>query len=140
MYTAEDLTQYKRRWAVAMPWGILATGVVLAGVGGIMHWQASEQYSAYDRGIASCATGNPAGGCTPGPGLSDKKSTGDALQGVAFSAYAIGGALVITGGVLAYFNRARPYRVSPDADVGPKVTVVPSFGPAGAGVVSLVRF
>jgi len=143
MYTAEELTHYKRRWNQAMPWGIFATGLVLAGVGGIMHWQAGEQYAAYDRGITQCATGNPdTGGCTPGPGVSDKKSTGDALQGVAFSAYAVSGALVIAGGVLAYLNRAKPYRVSPDAEnaAGQKVTVIPSVGPNGGGVVSIIRF
>jgi tetratricopeptide (TPR) repeat protein len=141
MYTADELTAYKRRWSVAMPWSILAAGIVVAGVGGILHWQASDQYGAYDRGITSCAMGNPStGGCTPGPSISDHKSTGDALQDVAYAAYGIGGALVVTGGVLAYLNRAKPYRVNPEADTGPKVTLLPSFGRDGAGVVSIVRF
>jgi hypothetical protein len=137
MYTADELTAYKRRWHVAMPWAVLAGGVVLAGVGGILHWQASESYKSYDAGINMCAMGSASGGCMPNSGLAGKKTTGDGLQAGAFAMYAVGGAVVITGGVLAYLNRARPVRLNP-GETDHKLTVIPVVGPGvGGGMVSL---
>jgi hypothetical protein len=141
LYTADDLTRYKRRWPAAMPWLVLGAGVLLAGVGGIMHWQAVESFAAYDAGITACARGGMSGGCVPDEGLVGKKSQGEALQAAAISSYAIGGAVVVVGGVLAYLNRARPYRVTPEADrVAWRPSLLPLFGPRGGGAALTFHF
>jgi hypothetical protein len=138
MFTAEQLTHYKRRWPLYMPLAVLAAGVVVAGVGGILQWQASESFKAYDSGIGSCSLGSATGGCTPNGALAGKRSAGEAMQGTAFAFYGVGAALVAAGGVLAYMNRARPYHVD-EAEPRPLV-VAPVVSSSAAGVSVTVRF
>lgn len=137
MFTAEQLTRYKRRWPLYMPIAVLAAGVVVAGVGGILHWQANESFKAYDSGVSSCSLGSATGGCTPNSALASKRSTGDAEQGTAFAFYGIGAAAIVAGGVLTYMNRARPYHVDEEP---PPVVVAPVVSSNGAGASVTVRF
>ena len=135
VYTDEELTQYRRRWANALPWSVLAAGVVVAAVGGILHWQAAESFNRYDSGVSACGAASSTGGCVPDATLASKKSTGESLQATAYSFYAIGAAAMAVGGVLAYLNRAKPYRVEPD-----KVSWAPYVGASGGGVSATVHF
>jgi tetratricopeptide (TPR) repeat protein len=137
MFTAEQLTRYKRRWPLYMPVAVLAAGIVAAGVGGILQWQASESFKAYDRGIASCSLGSATSGCTPNGALAGKRSAGEAMQGTAFAFYAVGAGLVAAGGVLAYMNRSRPYHVEEET---PPVVVAPVVSSSAVGVSVTVRF
>jgi hypothetical protein len=138
LYTADELTQYKRRWNASMPYGVLAGGLVLAGLGGVLHWQAASQYAAFDRDITSCSEDNNNLGCRPTPTISEKRGLGTALQGAAFVGYAIGGGVAVAGVVLAVLNRAQAVRVNPES--ASKVSVVPVAGPNQAGLVALGRF
>ncbi len=138
MFTAEDLTQYKRRWKIYMPYSILATGIVVAGIGGILHWQASQNFNAYDSGVTSCSMGSANGGCKPDGNLSSKQSLGTELQAGAYVAYALGGLTAVAGATLAYLNRARPVRV--DTHERDKVTVAPVIAPGRAGATLTVNF
>ncbi len=138
MYTAEDLTTYKRHWHNAFPWTVFAAGIAVAGVGGIMHWQASEKFKSFDSGIASCSSISPTGGCVPDEGLAADKSAGEGLQSGAIAMYAIGGAALVTGAVLVYLNRAKPYHINPDG--ADKVAVTPLLGPNGGGAVATFHF
>ncbi|HXU69233.1 MAG TPA: hypothetical protein VN947_07875 [Polyangia bacterium] len=140
MFTAEQLTHYKRRWSVYMPFAVLAAGIVVAGTGGILQWQANESFKAYDRGINSCSVGSLSGGCTPNGSLADKRSAGNAMQGTAFAFYGIGAGLVAAGGVLAYLNRARPYHVEAESEGPPPVQVVPVVTSSAAGISVTVRY
>jgi hypothetical protein len=135
MYTAEQLTRYKRRWSQALPIGLLVTGIVIAGGGGIMHWQANEQFKQYDTGVTTCSAGNALGGCNPMGALARKLTTGQALQATAFTAYGVGGALVVVGGVLTYLNRGRPYHINAD-----QVSLAPVVGPGTAGLMATIRY
>jgi tetratricopeptide (TPR) repeat protein len=138
MFTAEQLTRYKRRWPLYMPVAVLAAGVVVAGVGGILQWQASESFKAYDRSITTCSLGSATGGCTPNGALAGKRSAGEAMQGTALAFYGVGAALIAAGGVLAYMNRARPYHV--DEGEAPPLVVAPVVSSSAAGVSVTVRF
>ena len=140
LFTAEQLTRYKRRWSLYMPVAVLAAGVVVAGVGGILQWQASESFKSYDRGIGSCSLGSVTGGCTPPGSLADKRSAGEAMQGTAFAFYGVGAALVAAGGVLAYMNRARPYHLEEGETASPPVIVAPVVSSSAAGATVTVRF
>jgi hypothetical protein len=137
MFTADDLTRYKRRWPQWMPYVVLGGGVLLAGLGGILHWQASESYKSYDSGVQQCSMANMNLGCMPNGGLAGKKSTGDNLQIGAFLLYGVGGAAVAAGVVLAALNRARPYRVNPESD---KLSIAPLIAPGAGGLSVTVRF
>jgi hypothetical protein len=138
LFTAEQLTRYKRRWSQAVPVAVLVTGIVVAGAGGIMHWQANEQFKQFDSGIVMCSVGSPNGGCTPNGSLAGKRTTGNALQASAFTAYGLGAAVVAVGGVLMYLNRGRPYHV--EGDVTGPVSVAPVVGPGAAGLMATVRY
>jgi len=138
MFTADDLTQYKRRWHNAMPWTVLAGGIAIAAVGGILHWQASERFKEYDAGITACGVNSPTAGCRPDESLTDTKSRGEGLQSGAFAMYGIGGAAIVVGGVLAYLNRARAFRVSPEK--GSQVAVTPILGPSVGGASVTLHF
>ena len=135
IYTEEELTQYRRRWANVLPWSVLAAGVVVAAAGGIMHWQAAESIKSYDNGVSACGAGSSTGGCLPDAALASKKSAGDSLQAAAYAFYGVGAAAAVVGGVLVYLNRAKPYRVSPD-----KVAWTPLVGPSGGGMVATIHF
>ena len=140
MFTAEQLTRYKRRWPLYVPLTVLAAGVLAAGVGGILQWQASESFKAYDRGIVSCSLGSMTGGCTPNGSLASKRSAGDAMQGTAFAFYAVGAGLVAAGAVLTYLDRARPYHVEEGETAQPPVVVAPVVSSNAAGATVTVRF
>jgi hypothetical protein len=135
LYTAEQLTRYKRRWSLAMPIAVLVTAIVVAGGGGIMHWQANEQFKKYDAGVTSCSTGNAMFGCHPMGSLAAKLSTGQALQASAFTAYGVGAALVAIGGALTYMNRGRPYHINADT-----LSLAPVVGPGTAGLMATIRY
>lgn len=134
---AEDLTEYRRLWPAWIPWAVVAGGAVVTGASVGLHLSARSGYQAYDEGIQGCL--DPVtGGCVPALELSQRKSSADALQGVAIAGYAVGGAALVAGAVLVYVNRLQPYQKS--VDVQPSVTLVPSFGPAGAGATLFVGF
>jgi hypothetical protein len=137
LFTAEDLTQYRRKWPVAVPYVTLVAGIVVAGGGALMHWQASESFKAYDKGINDC------GGCMPSATLVNQKSQGNTFQTVAFVGYGLGGFVAILGGVLAYVNRAQAYRVNPEKEKDKAISsfqLVPSLGPSGGGLSASFNF
>jgi tetratricopeptide (TPR) repeat protein len=132
LFTAEELTIYQRRWAVWKPFTVLAAGVVVAAIGGILQWEASESYKSFDAGIQSC------GGCVPPSDLQAKRSSGDALQATAWVGYSLGAAGAATGIALAILNRARPVRLSPEHEG--RLSLAPLIGPGGAGLSGTVHF
>lgn len=134
---AEDLTEYRRLWPNWIPWTVVAGGAVLVGSSVGLHLSAKGAYSAYDQGIQGCLDA-VTGGCIPSAELAQKKQTGDSLQAVAITGYALGGAALVTGAVLVWMNRLQPYQKS--VEVGPTVTLIPSLGPAGAGATLFVEF
>ncbi|MDY7227294.1 hypothetical protein [Hyalangium rubrum] len=135
VYTAEELTRYRRQWSAWKPWAVLGAGVALAAGGSVLHMQARDSYREFDVGILSC------GGCVPEPALADKRSRGDSLQKVAFGTYAVGGAALVTGAVLVYVNREQSYRITPgEASKDQEVSVAPLLGKGEGGMLATFRF
>lgn len=135
LYTSESLTQYRRRWAVWMPWTVVAAGAAVAAGGAVLHQQARESFATYDQSINTC------GGCYPGDDVRAALQRGNSQQTLALVGYAVGGAAIAAGATLVYFNRLEPYQVRPeDLQVNPEVTVVPMVGPHEGGVFATVRF
>lgn len=133
MYTVDDLTRYQRRWPRWEPWAVVGGGAAVAILGGILHASAKSHFDDFDAGVTAC------GGCTPSDSLAGKKSTGSLLQGMAVSAYFVGGAGIAAGAVMVYLNRGRSYRITPE-ELGHPVTVVPTLGPESAGVLARINF
>jgi hypothetical protein len=136
MFTAADLTEYRRPWAVWKPWAVVGASAAVALAGGAVHWQARESYRAFDGQIeAQCAQG-----CRPGPEISHLRTRGDLLQQVAIGSYAVGGAAALTGAVLVYMNRLQPYRLDSNDNDGQKVGIAPLVGDGAGGVLATFRF
>ena len=80
-----------------------------------------------------------------------KRDSGLRNQKIAMAMYGVGGAAIVTGAVLLYFNRLRPYtpetstQVNPGtpsaaADQSPEVNVLPMLAPEAPGMMATVRF
>jgi hypothetical protein len=149
LYTASDLTRYKRRWdRTWMPYAVMGAGVVVGGIGGLLELSAQSSFKSYDQKVASCSSNNS--GCPNStPGLDSLRSSGDTKQDLAYVGYGIGIGAVAVGAVLAYLNRSEPYEIKPD-DLGdrddgsepepPHVTVAPIVSPTMAGAAVLGHF
>ncbi len=136
LQTAEDLTEYRRRWPTYMPWIPVIAGAVLAASGSGLHLSARDAFKSYDQGITECARMDT-GGCVPPVALAATRARGDTFQGLAMAAYGIGGAALVTGAVLVYLNRLQPYRAT--VGVTPTVSLIPLLGPA-PGAALFVEF
>ena len=134
LFTEDDLTQYHRKFAAWIPWVVVGAGVAIAGAGGGMHYGAVSNFHGYDDAIKQCG----AVGCVPSADVASKRTSGNTLQTLAITSYAVGGAALVTGAVLAYVNRLQPYRVSPDAEV--KVSVAPYIASGTAGIFAAATF
>jgi hypothetical protein len=135
VYTAEELTRYRRHWSAWKPWALLGAGAALAAGGGLVHLQAQSSFQDFDAGIQVC------GGCVPDPALADKRARGDNMQKLAFGTYAVGGAALVTGAVLVYLNQPQAYRIAPgEVSSEQQLTVAPLLGGGERGVVATFRF
>jgi hypothetical protein len=110
VYDDGELTRYRRLWATWKPWAMLGAGVAVAAGGGVLHQQARNDIRDFDERVTGCHLD----GCLLTPELDGLRSRGSRFQKVAVGTYAAGGALVLTGALLAFINRAEPYRLTPD--------------------------
>jgi hypothetical protein len=134
LFTEDDLTQYHRKFASWIPWVVVGAGVAIAGAGGGMHYAAISDFHSFDDSIKQCG----AQGCIPTADVAGKRNTGNTLQTVAITSYAVGGAALVTGAVLVYVNRLQPYHVNSDADV--QISVAPMLAPGTAGLFAAATF
>ena len=110
LYTEEQLTRYKTRWPVWIPWTVVGAGVAVAAGGGLLHMQVRADYDAFDAGVLACGDG----GCVPAQELTDRRLRGNMFQRAAVGAYGVGGAALVTGAVLLLLNQPKAYRIDPD--------------------------
>jgi len=109
-----ELTEYRRRWAPWKPWALMAGGAVLGLAGGGLQYFGMNKVRDFDARVAACGLG-----CDMGPG----RDQGVRMQQLAVGAYAVGGAALVTGVILAILNReklyVRPYEVDRPAQSSP---------------------
>ena len=117
---------------MVLPWAIVAGGVIVAASGAGLHLAARGSFASYDAEIEKCPIG-----CVPSVSVAGQRQQGDAMQGAAMAAYAIGGVALTVGAVLVYLNRLQPYQSL--GVVTPQVTVAPLLGP-NPGATILVSF
>lgn len=133
LYTEMELTRYKSRWPVWIPWTVLGAGAAVAAGGGLLHLGVLGSYDTFDRGVEAC------GGCMPAPELSNARLHGDLLRTAALGAYAVGGAALATGAVLLVLNKPQAYRINPDQG-GQSLSVAPLLGNGLGGASMSLRF
>jgi hypothetical protein len=134
MYTVDEMTRYRRKWAVWQPWAVVGGGAAFVIIGGTLHALARSGFTAYDEEIRAC------GGCVPDDSLRGKKDGAQTKQTLAFVSYGIGAAALAAGAALAYMNRAQPYRIDQEDRPAPRLTVTPSLLPGGGGFSATLRF
>jgi len=144
LFTDAELTREKRKMPAWIPYSVLGAGVVIGGVGALMHASAKGGFSDYDQAILDCANSDATGGCSmPTPAIFALKSDAESKQTLAATMYVVGGAAVAAGVVLVVLNRPRSYRIDPlqqqaGADTG--VSFTPVFGGGLTGVAASGRF
>ena len=134
LFTTEDLTEYRRRFNVAIPWAVVGVGAALIGGSLAFHFGARDAFRRYDQGIAACAS-SATGGCTPSLQLSQSRAAADSMQTFAIAGYVVGGVALAAGAWLVYFNRLQAFRTSSGV-----VTFIPLLTPAGGSASVRVTF
>jgi hypothetical protein len=121
---------WKRRWRAFVPWTVIGLGALVAGVGVPLALKARSSFDEFDSHIDENCTDGCDAGAIPDE-LYDKQSSGKAYDRAAVAMFAVGGATIVAGAVLAVLNRERPMEVE-----GPraKVTLLPVFWRDGSGV------
>ena len=142
LYTAEELTEYRHRWPVWMPWTVFGAGVAVAAVGGALHGVGVSKIHKFDDN----AKANGLLGITTTDSDRDLRNDGISLQKGAVSLYAVGGAAIVSGITLIILNKAKPYLFGkPVEDSGSAegsvatptaVSVTPVISGDGAGVAA----
>jgi len=143
LFTDAELTREKRKMPVWVPYSVLGAGVVIAGVGALLHTSAKSSFEDYDKAVRECAAADPTGGCSMRtPTVLDLKSSAETSQTMAFTAYALGGIAVATGVALVVINRPSAYRIDPFAEDAKAngVAWTPLLGPDLAGLSAAGRF
>jgi hypothetical protein len=151
---AIDLSaRFYREMAVWKPWVVVASGLVGLAGGGVLTWQAGQQFAAYDRAVKKCTNDSKTPivedrpnlgetfACVPSADITDKRSTGDLFNTLSIASYAAGGATLAAGLVLLYINREKPITERTDDEpASPSVTLVPMLSPDLGGVNATIRF
>jgi hypothetical protein len=148
LYTAEELTRYRRRWdRTWMPYSVMGAGAVVGIVGGLFLLSASSTYDEYDTQVTRCNMDHQNGGCpttdAKGQSLIDMRKSGDTKRTVGYVGYGVAGAAVVTGAVLLWLNRRQPYQIRPEDLEEEKthgVAIAPLVTPEMTGATVLGHF
>jgi len=126
------------RYPTWMPWTVFGGGLVLAGFGGLIQYEASQSMASYDRQVSTNCAGT---GCTPDQvkAFADDKSNAERDNKIAIGVMSVGAAGTIVGGVLLYMNRGRTVYEGGVEHQGPPPAAQLGFVPAreGGGVMTL---
>jgi hypothetical protein len=151
LYTAEELTRYRRRWqAKWMPYAVMGGAVAVGATGFLLSRSAQSSFDDYDAKIRRCndMSGNNSG-CMVSSSLQDIKDSGNSKRTASFVMYGVAGAAAVTGALLLFLNRETSYQISSDdyrreqLDKDRKahnVTVTPLVSPSMAGAMLDARF
>ncbi len=142
LFTDAELTREKRKMPSWIPYSVLGAGVVLGGVGALLHTSAKGGFSDYDQAIEDCANADPTHGCSdPDPATFALKSDAESKQTLAAAMYTVGGLTVAAGVVLVVLNRPKTFRIDPlEKQGGEGISITPVFGRDLAGVAAAGRF
>lgn len=145
LYTADELTRYKRQWSSKyMPYAVVGGGIVLGLVGVGLELSANSSYSDYDTAVAKCNADASSAGCSNMGSVADMRKSGDTKRTIGYVGYGVAGAAVITGAILLYVNRSQAYQITADQyrkelrdkeKAEATVSITPVIGPSMAGAM-----
>jgi hypothetical protein len=149
LYTADELTRYKRKWDKTwVPYTVIGTGVVVGLIAGALELSAKSSYKDFDTAVARCSsdTGSNGGCDVTSPNIASLRDSGDAKRTMGYVGYGVAGAAIVTGAVLVYLNRSQAYQISSDdyrreqLHKETPVTVTPIVAPDMAGAMVFGHF
>ncbi len=139
LYTADELTRYRRKWKTTwMPYAIIGGGVAVGVLGGVFALSATSSYEEFDTEVMRCNTESMGGGCTDAA-VMDLRDSGDTKKTMSYVAYGVAGGAIAVGLVMAYINRSETYQITADqykADqrkAAPSVSFTPVIAPDSVG-------
>ncbi|HTR54722.1 MAG TPA: hypothetical protein VMJ10_28715 [Kofleriaceae bacterium] len=147
LYTADELTRYRRKWdATWIPLAVAGGAVALGVAGGLLEYSASQSYKDYDNKVKSCNQNNS--GCPVSSTLTSLKNSGDTKRTLGIVGYSAAGAAAIAAGVLWYINRPESYEIRAEdlqnepgtEEATAKTKLTPVVAPGYAGAVILGHF
>jgi hypothetical protein len=144
LYTAEELTRYRRKWdRTWVPYAVIGAGVVAGIVGGALELSATSSFKDFDAKVATCNANNPTanGGCSATePGLQSLRDSGNTKRTAGFVMYGVAGGAIAAGAVLAWVNRRESYQIQAEQLSDEHVAVVPVVAPGLAGAMVQGKF
>ena len=150
LLSAADATEYRRLWPNWRPWTVFGLGVVVAGLGAGLHVKGRADISDFDDEVNKSYASSNNNVVDFSYELLNSRDSALRNQKIAMAMYGVGGAAIVTGAVLLYLNRLRPYtpetstQVNPDAptasSVAPEVSFLPMLAPEASGMMATVRF
>ena len=145
LYTADELTRYKRQWdAKWMPYAVIGGGVALGLAGVLLEVSANSSYDDYDSAVAKCNADASSGGCSNMGEVADMRKSGDTKRTLGYIGYGVAGAAAVTGLILLYVNRSQAYQITADEyrkelrekeNTEGSVSITPVIGPSMAGAM-----
>jgi hypothetical protein len=137
LYTAEELTRYKRKWQNTwFPWAITGAGVVVGLAAGGLELSAQSSYDQFNTKVAACNT-TSAGCANSTPGITKLRDSGDTKRMLGYVGYGVAGVAVATGLTLLWVNRSTPYQISAEelnaTPQPPPLAVAPIVSPEVVG-------
>lgn len=155
-YPEVEVAVSTRRWPAWRAYAVLGAGAALVLTGGALDWHSTSMFDEYERDYYRAFRKACPDGCTEdtappeltGLGdLEDRRARAENEQRWAVITYAVGGAALATGAVLAYVGRERTIRrrvrVRPEAHPGDSAAtsvIVPLVSPEAIGVSAGFRF
>jgi hypothetical protein len=144
LYTADELTRYRRKWQRTwVPYAVMGAGVVAGVVGGALELSANSSFKDYDAQVARCNANNPMsnGGCSATePGLQSLRDSGNSKRTAGFVMYGVAGGALAVGAVLAWVNRRESYQIQAEELSEERVSVTPVVAPGMAGAMVQGKF
>lgn len=113
LFTAEELTRYRRRWSRTwMPYAVIGGGVLAGLVGGGLQLAARSDFDDYDGAVARCIDADRCGGQEAR--LQEMRDRGETKRTLGIVGYSVAGAAVLAGATLLYLNRRQAYLITTD--------------------------
>jgi hypothetical protein len=145
LYSAEELTRYRRRWSSTWaPWAVVGGGGAIAVAAAALYASGRSDVQDFDARVAKCGLA----GCPITAELTDMRERGSTKQTLAWVGAGVGAVTIAGGLLLVYANRVRPYQIRPEdltnsaggAARRASLSWTPLLGPGVAGAAASLRF
>ena len=133
LQSVQEATVTVRRWDVWKPWGIIGGGLGVSGLGALLVAKGRRNREDYGRQLSNDCSLTP---CSDNRALNDLWRKAERQNGVGIGALVMGGAVVLTGAILAVLNQPKPALLEDN----PSTDVIPMISSGSVGAMVQRRF